>query len=297
MQALPAIASQPEAVPGQFIPTQSTSDSQTINLWLHGKAPTTQRGYKREIASFLAFVEKPLQWVTLGDLQRYSDSLGHLAPRTQCRTLAAIKSLLSFAQKIGYVRFNAGAPLSLPKPKNDLAERILSEEETARMIALATGRDRVLLRFLYASGCRCSEVLGIRWRDFAEASEGRAIVTVYGKGSRTRHILLPGSVWRDVQSLKRPEDGPNDAPFRSRLGKPLSQPQLWRIVRTAAKRAGITRPVSPHWWRHACASHSLDRGAPVHVVQKSLGHASLSTTSIYAHCRPSEGAALYLGLD
>ncbi len=297
MQALPAIATQPEAVPGQFIPTQSTSDSQTVQLWLHGKAPTTQRGYKREIASFLAFVEKPLQWVTLGDLQRYSDSLGHLAPRTQCRTLAAVKSLLSFSQKIGYTQFNAGAPLSLPKPKEDLAERILSEAEVARMIALSTGRDFVLLRFLYASGCRCSEVLGVRWRDFAEAPEGRAVVTVLGKGSKTRHILLPGSVWRDVQSLKRPGDGPDDAPFRSRIGKPLSQPALWRAVRAAAKRAGIEKPVSPHWWRHACASHSLDRGAATHVVMKSLGHASLATTSVYCHVKPGDGASLYLGLD
>lgn len=296
MTALPAPI-QPTAVPAAFIPHQADSDQQAIGLWLHGKAATTQRGYRREVRDFLAFAGRPLRWITLQHLQDYADSLADKAPRTQARSLAAIKSLLTFAQKIGYLQYNTGAALSLPKPKNDIAERILTEEETARMIALATGRDRVLLRFLYASGCRCSEVLGVRWRDFADAPEGRAVVTVFGKGSRTRHILLPAGVWRDLQSLKRPGDGPDDAPFRSRIGRPISQAALWRAIRAAAKRAGIDKPVSPHWWRHACASHSLDRGAPVHVVQKSLGHASLSTTSIYAHCRPNEGAALYLGLD
>ena len=92
------------------------------------------------------------------------------------------------------------------------------------------------------------------------------------------------------------EDGPDAPVFRSRKGGPLSPVQAWRIVRAAAKRAGIAGDVSPHWLRHAHASHALDRGAPVHLVQATLGHADLRTTSKYTHARPTDSSARYLGI-
>ena len=77
---------------------------------------------------------------------------------------------------------------------------------------------------------------------------------------------------------------------------PLSRSQLWRIVRKAARAAGIKEDVSPHWFRHAHASHALDRGAPAHLVQQTLGHQSLATTSRYAHARPDDSSGQYLGM-
>ena len=88
-----------------------------------------------------------------------------------------------------------------------------------------------------------------------------------------------------------------DAPvFRSRKGGPLDASQVHRIVKGAAERAGLPAEVSAHWLRHAHASHSLDRGAPIHLVQQTLGHASVATTGRYLHARPTDSSARYLGV-
>jgi len=88
-----------------------------------------------------------------------------------------------------------------------------------------------------------------------------------------------------------PDQGPV---FRSRKGGHLDESQVWRIVRKAAKRAGIEKAVSCHWLRHAHASHALDRGAPIHLVQATMGHSSISTTGKYLHARPTDSSGNYL---
>ncbi|HEY9662329.1 MAG TPA: tyrosine-type recombinase/integrase, partial [Allocoleopsis sp.] len=88
----------------------------------------------------------------------------------------------------------------------------------------------------------------------------------------------------------------NDAVFCSRRGKALSRTQVHRVVKGAAKQAGIDKPVSAHWLRHAHASHSLKRGAPINLVSQTLGHASLDTTSIYLHADPDDSSGLYLAI-
>jgi len=108
---------------------QADTDQQLVNLWLHGRSPHTQRAYRADVARFLAFVATPLPTVTLGDLQAFADALAQqdLAPSSRVRTLAAIKSLLAFGQRTGYLPLNVGAALKLPPKKDRLAERILSD--------------------------------------------------------------------------------------------------------------------------------------------------------------------------
>ena len=119
-------------------------------------------------------------------------------------------------------------------------------------------------------------------------------MTVFGKGDKTRAVLLPASLWNELQEL-RCGAGDDDPVFRSRLkGHELDQSQILRIVRAASLRAGTEKKVSPHWLRHAHASHSLDRGAPIHLVQATLGHASVATTGRYLHARPTESSGKYL---
>jgi len=101
------------------------------------------------------------------------------------------------------------------------------------------------------------------------------------------------SVWRDLVAL-RGAATPDAPVFVSRQGGPLTARQAHRVVAAAAARAGIVGDVSPHWLRHAHASHALDRGAPVHLVKETLGHASLATTSRYTHARPGESSGKYL---
>jgi integrase/recombinase XerD len=176
-----------------------------------------------------------------------------------------------------------------------LSERILAEADVQRMIALERHpRNSVILLLLYASGVRVSELCNLRWRDCQRRDDGGQI-SVFGKGDKTRTVLLPNRVWQSVIGL-RATAGENETIFRSRKGGRLHESQIFRIVKQAAKRAGVTKAVSPHWFRHAHASHALDRGAPVHLVQATLGHSELSTLGRYLHARPTDGSARYLAM-
>ncbi len=264
-----------------------------IGLWLDGRPATTRRAYAADCRALQACLGVPLRTATLGDLQAFAANLARLAPASQARRLAAAKSLFSFGHRLGILPFDTARPLRLPKVKNVLAERILEEAEVLKLIALEPDRrNHALLRLLYLAGLRLSEAAGLAWRDLRKRGAGGQ-VTVFGKGGKTRVVLLPAGLWRELMALRG--EAAEAAPvFRSREGGPLDPSQIHRLVKAAARRAGLARAVSAHWLRHAHASHALDRGAPLHLVQATLGHADLKTTGRYAHARPTESSATYL---
>lgn len=275
---------------------QASSDDQLVALWLHGRSLHTQRAYRADAERFRSRTGKPLALVTLSDLQAFADSLAGREPAGCYRCLSSVKSLLAFGHRIGYLPFDVGRALRLPLVRNQLAERILPEADLHRLLSLEPDeRNRVLLLLLYASGVRRGELAGLRWRALQETRDGGQI-TVFGKGGKTRSIQLPDSVWKQLQKL-RGEGKPEDPVFPSRKkGLPLSDSAIWRIVKKAAARAGVELRVSPHWLRHAHASHALDCGAPIHLVQATLGHASITTTGRYLHARPKESSSRFLPL-
>ena len=280
--------------PAQTMARQADTDADVVALWLHGRSPHTIRSYRHDIGRFVAHVARPLAQVTLRDLQVFSDSLVGLADSSRARSLAAVKSLLTFAQKIGYLRFNIGAALDLPKCKDTLAERILPEDDVLRMIhGTVKPRDQALLRLLYVSGSRVSEVCGLMWKDVLPVGDDTAQITVFGKGGKTRAVRLTPSCWHALEGI-RGVAGPDDPVFLSQKGGRLDPSQVARLVRSAARRAGVKLAVSPHWLRHAHASHALDRGAPIHLVQATLGHSSVATTGRYLHARPTESSARFI---
>lgn len=284
---------------GRFPPNpqpQALNDLHSIELWLHGRSEHTQRAYRADVDRFRKVVPKLLGQVTLADLQEFADSLEALEASSRCRCLSSVKSLLAFGHRIGYLPFDVGRVLRLPAVKNGLAERILPEVDLHRMLSLEPDeRNRVLLLLLYASGIRRGELALLCWKDLQSNGESGQ-VTVFGKGGKTRSIHLPDSVWKQLQQL-RGEASPGNPVFPSRKkGKPLTESGIWRIVKRAGKRAGIAVPVSPHWLRHAHASHALDRGAPIHLVQATLGHASITTTGRYLHARPKDSSSRFLPL-
>jgi integrase/recombinase XerD len=284
------------------ITNQAASDDRLVALWLHGRSVATAKAYRGDVAQFRAVVAKPLHAVTLGDLQAYAASMATLAPATQARRLAAVKSLIGFGHRLGYLPFDVGRVLRLPKVRNRLAERIISERQTLRLIGdrdekekPSDRRNRVMLLLAYAAGLRVSELCGLCWRDAQDRSDGDGQVSIYGKGGKTRVVRLPASVWKELLELRG--GAADDAPiFRSREGGHLDQSQVNRIVHAAAKRANLPAGVSPHWLRHAHASHAIERNAPIHLVQATLGHASVATTGRYLHARPSESSSRYLPL-
>jgi len=269
-----------------------------LSMWLHGKSSHIQSSYRLAATRFLEFVGKPLHLVTLAEVQGFATHLAEcgLSANTQRTTISAVKSLLRFGNQIGVLSANVGASVNPPKAKDTLTERILTELEVQAMIALETKeRNRAMLRLLYGGGLRVSELCALKWRDLTSRGDtGQA--TVFGKGSKTRVVLLPATIWQELTALRG--NALADAPvFQSRKqGGHLTRSQVMRIVQAAAKRAGIDAKVSPHWLRHAHASHSLDRGAPIHLVQQTLGHSSVATTSRYLHARPQDSSARFLPL-
>lgn len=263
---------------------QASTDEQLIGIWLHGKSPRTITAYRLDIDRFMKFTGKPIKTVTIGDLQDWMDTLPGSSNRRN-RAIMAIKSLFGFAQKIGFVQFNVAAVIKGINIKNTLSERIVTEAKIHEIIALETNRrNKLILRTLYYSGVRVSELVGLEWKDLRDRT-----LTAFGKGGKTRHIRLPDGLSDDLESQRQP----NGPLFISRYGKQMSSVALWKIIKKAGERVGI-KAISPHWFRHSHASHSLDRGAAVHLVQATLGHASLTTTTRYAHIRPGESSGCYL---
>lgn len=272
---------------------EASSDDQLVALWLGlHRSPATKRAYQSDADALRAFIQAPLRQMRLGDVQAFAASLVG-APASQARRLSAVKSLMRFAQRIGYVVFDTAAPVPLPAIKDQLASRIVSEEDVMRLMSRERDpRHAALLRLLYSSGLRAAELCSLRWRDLSRRDTGGQF-SVLGKGGRTRVVLLPEAMWARLVKL-RGKAG-DDAPlFPDRHGKPINVDQLAYIVRVAARRAGMPAGFSPHWFRHAHASHALDRGCPVHVLAATLGHASLVTTTRYTHAKPGDGSSRYL---
>ena len=199
----------------------------------------------------------PLGRFTLADVQEFADFLSELlAPATQARILAAMKSLFSFGHQVGYLPFDVGRPVKLPSRRDDRAQRILSADDVHSMIAYAkNGRDRALVRTLYIGGLRVAEAVGLRSRDLIArdgGSEAGGQLGVFGKGSKSRPVLVPGSLFAELSTLALPNP---DAPlFRSQKKGPDGEPrpitarQAERIVKAAARKAGLKNAslVSPH---------------------------------------------------
>jgi integrase/recombinase XerD len=269
----------------------AAGDVELVALWLEGKASMhTRRVYGRVAARFLDATRKPLRHVTLADVQSFVSSLTG-ATSSKATSVHALKSLLTFAQRTGYTAVNVGAAVQAPRAKDTLAQRILPEDKIHAMLALEpVERNRLLLRLLYCSGARVSEICALRWRDVQPNGEVGQ-VTLYGKGGKTRAVLLSAATWAELAPLRGGDDVPV---FLSRKGGALDVSSVRRIVNAAADRVGLH--AAPHWLRHAHASHALDRGAPVHLVQATLGHASVSTTGRYLHAKPSDSSSRYLGV-
>lgn len=290
--ALPA----PIMAPLAPIETES-ADDRLVRLWLHGRPAHTIRSYRRHVTNFRAHVGVELRAVTLDMLQAWSDCDELAAsPTTRSVAIATIKSLFSFSHRLGFLAFDVAAPLQTPPRADVLAQRIMSVATVRKILRLEKNkRNAALLRVLYASGFRVSEICALRWIDCQERDGGRGQVTCLGKRGKTRSVLLPKTAWFLLDSLRACDSLPQNPVFVSRNKRGhLSPGQVLSIVKAAAKRAGAPETVSPHWFRHAHASHALDAGAPISLVQETLGHSSIATTGRYSHARPGKSSGDYL---
>jgi site-specific recombinase XerD len=282
------------------------TDDQIIERWLESRpSPLTREGYAADFERFRQFVgvDKRLSEVELGDVQRYARHVAKLQTTKkkklrgsrQARLLNVVKSFYSFATKHQYLSSNPALALQVPKSEDALSERLLTREEVDQLIAAERNpRNQLLLRVIFYSGARVSEAIGLQWRHVKLNKEGGQL-TLFGKGSETRVVVVPYGIYQALMAEKERIGGQeNDYVFPSQKSPQLSRYQVFRIVKKAAKKAGLSWAISTHWLRHANATIALDHGAPLPLVQKTLGHKSMATTQKYLHVRPDDSSGLYL---
>jgi integrase/recombinase XerD len=267
-----------------------------------GLAPATIRAYRGDLADFAAARGTAREWAAgpeaaLGYLaartRRGRRTDPGLAPTSLRRRAAAIKGFYRFAFGEGLVPLDVAAHLDLPRMPRLLPET-LTQAETERLLTAPSPDavlDRALLELLYAAGLRISEALRL---DREDLSLDGAFVRVIGKGDRERLVPV-GDVALDA--VRAWLDGPREAlvrlhhvepirggpVFLGRSGRRLARQQAWGMVKRAAAAAGLSGRVSPHTLRHSFATHLLEGGADLRIVQELLGHASISTTQLYTH--------------
>lgn len=272
-----------------------------VRLWLQGASPHTARAYRGDLAWWGAELGAPLdvRTVTSTELVEVLARRHQLSPLTIARRWATLRSLSGYAHRVGFSDFDACAPIRTRKTGDDLAQRILEPDQVAALLAATAKtrqpkRDRLIVLVLYYAAARGLEVCSLEWSHVRKRGD-RAILTLHGKGDRIRHVGLPAKVARELlehrEELGRKARGPV---FRARTGRALATRDLQRLVTRLARLAAIDLPVSPHWFRHAHATHASERGCPLHVITATLGHRSIATATRYLHARPAQSSGDWL---
>lgn len=282
-----------------LILTRNAEDIGLLASWLFQKGPKTQRYYRRVVRDFFQFFPGlTLKTTRITHLVLFLRTYGDQpADSTRNTYKNALSSLFGFATKTGYLEKNPALALETIKVADRLHTKVLSREQVERMIQCEQSvRNRLLLKILYFMGLRVDEVARLRTQSFHASSQGLTM-TVEGKGRKVRSLHIPDHLAREILAYL----GGQDAEFlfvsqKNTFGveRPLNASQIFRIVKQAAARAGLSVAPSPHWLRHTSATHAIEAGAPIHVVQRSLGHESVATTGKYLEIRPKESVGDYL---
>jgi len=268
----------------------------------------TVRNYKTDLLGFFQFLRtKGIGSLKEVDRHTLRDYMGYLVEQgivkaSIARKLSAIRSLYRYLLREGVVSTSPVATTSSPKLDRRLPS-FLTIEEVERLLKapdLSTPqgqRDQALMELLYASGLRVSELVSL---DPGQINLDTNEIRVWGKGSKERMALMgepAAEALRHYLEQGRPKllgERKSNALFLNRYGQRLMERRVQRILQEYAKRAGLNKRVHPHMLRHTFATHLLDGGADLRVVQELLGHARLSSTQIYTHVTKSQARKVYL---
>jgi len=274
-----------------------------------GLAKNTLSSYRRDLRRYLEFLahqkRNDLSQVTEEDVAAFLAALRlgdaehpPLGASSAGRTIVAVRGFHRFAVREGKVDADTAGAIRPPTPARRLPKAI-AVEDVERLLEAAGAegtpraqRDRALLEVLYGTGARISEAVGL---DVDDVDLDAGMVRLFGKGSKDRMVPLGGYAKAALElylaaarpalaagaPAARPLRDSRGAVFLNARGGRLSRQSAWTVLRTAAARAGLMAGISPHTLRHSFATHLLDGGADVRVVQELLGHASVTTTQIY----------------
>ncbi|MGQ0836676.1 MAG: site-specific tyrosine recombinase XerD [Gammaproteobacteria bacterium] len=228
-----------------------------------------------------------------GDLQEFIAWRVHLGarPRSTARQLSSFRRFFRYLVRENVIREDPTALIAMPKIGRSLPKS-LTEEEVESLLGAPTvadplgNRDRTMLEVLYATGLRVSELVNLR---HAQVNLNQGVLRILGKGNRERLIPLGEEAVRWLTEFTRGPRGEilldrtTDYLFPTRRGDRMTRQAFWHIIKRYARKASIAKELSPHTLRHAFATHLLNHGADLRVVQMLLGHSDLSTTQIYTH--------------
>lgn len=231
--------------------------------------------------------------VTLDDLQRFAAGLHDIGihPRSQARILSGIKSFFHFLVMADYREDDPSELLEGPKIGFKLPEVLTVEEidtiiSTVDMSKKEGQRNRAILETLYSCGLRVSELCNLK---LSELYFDEGFIKVEGKGSKQRLVpISPRAIkeikyWLLDRNLGKIKKGFEDYVFLARWGNSISRIMIFHLIKELAEKAGITKNISPHTFRHSFATHLLEGGANLRAIQCMLGHESIATTEIYTH--------------
>ncbi|MBQ3881513.1 MAG: tyrosine recombinase XerD [Bacteroidales bacterium] len=254
-------------------------------------SPNTVASYCSDVEDFLSKGNDPLS-VTQDDIVSYLSSR-NISKRSQARLLSSLRSLFGYIVMENLRKDNPTDGIDTPKIGRYLPNVLSIEEVEAIIGSVDTGswsgkRDRAILEVLYGCGLRVGEVTTIRISDIY-ADQG--FVRVIGKGNKQRIVpigeMAVSAVKDYLEERITPDDGCDDVLFLNKFGRPLSRISVFNMVKDRAMAAGIHKEISPHTFRHSFATHLIENGADLRVVQEMLGHESILTTEIYTHIESS----------
>ena len=255
------------------------------------KSPNTVAAYTGDVADFLDFYKGDAAAAVTADIESFIlDRSGILSKRSQARVLSSLSSFFGWLILEGERKDNPCDNVDRPKLGRYLPEVLSVEEVEAIMnsVDLRTWqgvRDRAILEILYGSGLRVSETCGLLI-SHVYAEEG--FVRVVGKGDKERLVPMGGmavDAFSAYLAVRPVPDSPelDDIAFLNRFGRGLSRISVFNMVKRQALVAGVNKEISPHTFRHSFATHLIENGADLRVVQEMLGHESILTTEIYTH--------------
>ncbi|MBX5463841.1 MAG: site-specific tyrosine recombinase XerD [Steroidobacteraceae bacterium] len=266
-------------------------------VWMErGLSSNTLAAYRADLTALSRWLAErgvPIMKTTRADLQdfiAYRVNAG-ARPRSTARQLSSFRRFFRYLLREGAIKEDPTAQIAMPKIGRSLPKSLTEEEVEALLAAPAVNdplgnRDRTMLEVLYATGLRVSELVNLRG---TQVNLNQGVIRIMGKGNRERLIPLGEEAVRWLTEFSR---GPRaeillerqtDYLFPTRRGDRMTRQAFWHIIKRYARKAGVNKELSPHTLRHAFATHLLNHGADLRVVQMLLGHSDLSTTQIYTH--------------
>jgi integrase/recombinase XerD len=277
-------------------------EAEDFLVWLvaeKGRSPNTISAYRRDLTAYGAFLHG--RGLTLADVQE-DDIARYVAemqgagrkPASVKRALVAVRTMHRFLVVEEHLPTDPAADLD-PQRVPAGVPKALTEEEAETLLAAVVGddpvalRDRAMLEVLYGTGVRIGELVGL---SLADLDLERGFLRAFGKGSKERLVPV-GRLAREataaylangrpgLEPARWARRGDAEAVFLNQRGGRLTRQGAWLVLKAHADRVGLGEKVSPHVLRHSCATHMLDHGADIRIVQELLGHASISTTQVY----------------